>query len=145
MTKSLKEIIEDENMHYVGLYTAYGTDDIMKAMVGEIPTKITVDDVKEELIFHFEYGNVIFYHEQDCCENVYIESINGDIDDLVGVPLLVAEERVSSKEEAYGSSTWTFYVFRNIKTSIDIRWVGISNGYYSESVDIRFEKTNGNK
>jgi len=35
---------------------------------------------------------VRFQHHQDCCEHVYIEDICGDLDDLVGAPLIEAEE-----------------------------------------------------
>ena len=82
------------------------------------------------------------YHNQDCCECVYIESIVGDLSDLVGVPLLLAEEvggytpndsdsSITDSEESY---TWTFYKFGTIKGYVDVRWLGTSKGYYSESV-----------
>jgi hypothetical protein len=81
-------------------------------------------------------------HSQNCCEQVEIESITDDLSDLVGTPILLAEERVS--EETPGdytheyepeSQTWTFYTFRTIKGTVDIRWFGRSNGCYSESVE----------
>lgn len=84
------------------------------------------------------------YHAQDCCEFVYIESIVGDLQDLVGSPILMAEEATSSENpegasiKGSDSFTWTFYKFATRKGYIDVRWFGESNGYYSESVS--FEK-----
>ena len=96
-----------------------------------------------ELCFYLTETNYVrMYHSVDCCESVYIEDICGDLDDLVGATILYFEE-VSSDDmkpmsEYDESFTWTFYRIQTTKGSVDIRWYGTSNGYYSESVDIEF-------
>lgn len=106
---------------------------------GKIITKIDkIDD--DELIFHCQTGEVYkMYHEQQCCELVTIEDITGDLEDLIGSPVLVAEELsnddyVPDDHQFYEgeSYTWTFYKIATIKGYVDIRWFGTSNGYYSE-------------
>lgn len=81
---------------------------------------------------------VKFYHDQSCCESVYIEDVCGDLEDLVGSPLLVAEEvsGYTGPELDYESYTWTFYRFGTRRGSVTVRWLGTSNGYYSESVQV---------
>lgn len=108
------------------------TIDILKGLTLTKVEKIEDDEI------HFACGGreFVMYHEQDCCESVYIDDINGDLNDLVGSPILVAEERCEDYPEAYESGTWTFYTLRTNKGSVDIRWVGESNGYYSESVSV---------
>lgn len=106
----------------------------------------TVSATEDEVTFTTVDGDVYkLLHIQDCCESVYIESIVGDLQDLVGEPVLRADEeedlfdliRQSSKEESRDESyTWTFYKFATRKGYVDIRWYGSSNGYYSESVDL---------
>lgn len=90
----------------------------------------------EELFFTTQDGETFkMYHSQDCCESVYIEDIEGDLDSLVGNPIIVAEVASKDDPEASESGTWTFYKLATIKGHVDIRWYGSSNGYYSESVD----------
>lgn len=91
----------------------------------------------EELVFTGERSFKL-YHWQDCCETVEIAEIIGDLNDLVDTPILAAEERSEEgPEDNWYTSTWTFYEFRTIKGSVTIRWVGESNGCYSESVDFK--------
>lgn len=114
---------------------------VIKKIIGLVPVDIEVDE--ENIKMTFESGERAHWcHHQDCCESVEIVDIIGDFQDLIGHPLLVAEERTDCDEpspHAYSESyTWTFYTFRNIGGSVDVRWLGESNGYYSESVDMYF-------
>lgn len=114
------------------------SDLLSKTLSGVVAT----DD---EITFTTVDGEVYkMLHFQNCCESVYIESIVGDLEDLVGEPILLAEEaanlfdiiRESEKvPTSEDSHTWTFYKLATRKGYVDIRWYGTSNGYYSESVD----------
>ena len=107
------------------------------SLVGETIDKIDVIEGAENDEIHFHCGekHFVLQHFQDCCESVTIESIAGDTNDLIGSPVVMAEES-SSPESADGddSHTWTFYKLATAKGYVDVRWHGSSNGYYSEAV-----------
>jgi len=119
----------------------------IKDMIGLTP--VNIDQTDYRITFTFSNGATgHFYHCQECCERVEIEDVNGDWADLIGHPLLVADERVSDDHDGVvpdglcasdESNTWTFYTFRSIGGSVDVRWHGSSNGCYSESVYFDFE------
>lgn len=77
-------------------------------------------------------------HDQECCEYVWLQDMNGDIGDLVGEPILIAEERMKTglTDGRDASATATFYEIRTRKGGVTMTWRGESNGYYSESVDV---------
>lgn len=94
----------------------------------------------EEVVIQTSCGKrFILHHHQDCCEHVRLAEVIGDIKDLLGEPLIEAEE-VSSEgsppePEPHDCWTWTFYKMGTKKGFVTMRWLGESNGYYSESVD----------
>jgi hypothetical protein len=103
------------------------------------------------ITLHTADESFVMSHSQDCCESVDVEDVVGDIADLIGEPILLAEEVVSENEtpsdvspseDAYlgESYTWTFYKLRTRLGDVTLRWLGSSNGYYSESVN--FAKAN---
>jgi len=113
----------------------------IEALVGQIPIYIATNE-EDYFTFYLTNGyKVKLYHEQDCCESVYLESLTGSPDKLLYTPLIKAEERSNSPEmvDSYTSQTWTFYTFASAKGYVDLRWHGESNGYYSESIDIDTE------
>src|SRR5258708_2944403 len=116
-------------------------------LVGKTLTNVLIGPDEDRITFETEDGAIyLLSHTQDCCEYVTVESVVGDLTDLIGTPVLVANERASSddppnikelkeaqrKKDEYNydpeSQTWTFYTLRTIKGTVDIRWYGTSNG-----------------
>lgn len=94
----------------------------------------------ERVTIHLDQDEtIIFEHFQDCCENVrlydseYQGKLSGD--------LLEIRETTNKKDGAElgdDSSTWTYYNVYFSDGNLNMRWLGESNGYYSERVDVSF-------
>ena len=114
-----------------------------KELIGEKIVKVDVyrGGYEDTITFYCESGwEFHMYHDQDCCESVRIEDIDNNIDKLVGATILQAEESTSDSygdEGCLESCTWTFYKITDSNANYyTIRWLGESNGYYSEEVSV---------
>lgn len=118
----------------------YDRDNQIAMLIGK-----TIKSVKEDgdrILFVCTDGSAFeMYHMQDCCESVNIYDIKGKLDSLIGGAVIAAEEHVSGDWPAevptpdwVESFTWTTYVIQTDNAISVIRWLGQSNGYYSESV-----------
>lgn len=124
----------DLHRHYENEHQAV----LNAAFLGNWFTRVEVESGNTELVFY--RGDTKLYalgHQTDCCEAVWLEDINGDLDDLVHAPITKFEERTESSwsGDEYESTTWTFYHIATPKGTVILRWCGQSNGYYSETVD----------
>ena len=102
-----------------------------------------LEEESDEVLFYCNDRSIYkMYHEQDCCECVSIDDVNGNVDDLIGSKILQAEvytkDMEDEREDADSSGTYTFYNFATINGYVQVKWFGTSNGYYSEAVE--FEK-----
>ncbi len=115
-------------------------------LLGKTLIEVCAGEGEEQALFKTSEGHIYKQdHQQNCCECVEISEVIGDLDDLLNSPILLAEEvswdnEVPTEEPKvkteYGNSwTWTFYKLSTLKGSVTIRWLGESNGYYSEAVD----------
>lgn len=117
--------------------------DGIEVLVGETLTEVVgMAPGSEEVLFTTASGKRFrMAHSQDCCESVSLEDVVGDPTALVGHPLFVAREDTNSDEvsrpvkDYVESWTWTFYSFATTRGWVVLRWLGQSNGYYSERVD----------
>jgi hypothetical protein len=105
-------------------------------------TFTSVRATNDTVTFENDKVRYTLYHQDDCCESVYVEDIISDLEDLENLPLLISREDTNAEDPGtcQGESyTWTFYNFATYKGYVTIRFLGESNGYYSEEVYRRKE------
>jgi hypothetical protein len=147
--KYLKKFNEDNSSYKTdGIYIPSGESLKVEPedMIGKIPHYISYNNDSITFVCSSETEDEIYYifsHEQDCCEDVWLDDISGELDDLIGWPILRAEVKESKNKEPDpvngekdDSWTWTFYTLATISGYVDLKFFGTSNGYYSESIDV---------
>lgn len=135
---------EENKMYYPEL------NNFTEELLGKTLVNIKGEVGGDEIVMTTSEGEIYkLFHSQDCCEDVRIEDIVGDLNDLLDTPLLMADEAASKNEHPADiktipsqddSFTWTFYKLATVKGYVTLRWFGTSNGYYSERVSFVEQK-----
>lgn len=106
--------------------------DLRDQILVSVDARVGADEVR----FLLADGRVfVMLHRQDCCETVSLVDVCGDVADLREAQVLDAREEINADDSnSCESGTWTFYVLQTTKGAVTLRWLGMSNGYYSEGV-----------
>lgn len=108
----------------------------ISSLVGKTITSLYWDQYKSELTMidsdgiHHSLGGIS--GDGGC---VYVEDVNGNLDDLLNSPILMAEEKTAPAD---GSSIWSnyqdrhfFYEIATIKGAVHMRFFGEAGAYYA--------------
>lgn len=99
---------------------------------GKIFNKIIVDDNQ---IFFYCDDNIVYKLYDANNSGSELESIVGDLEDLINNPILSAEE-IKNEDSKFNCMIWTFYKLATIKGYVDIRWQGSNDGLYADEVSL---------
>ena len=110
---------------------------IDELIVGATFKSVTVGpgNQPESVAFETEDGRTFqMHHEQDCCEYVYLKKIKGDVNSLIGRPVVKASINYTHRDEG----TETEITIRVEKRgTVRFIWLGVSNGYYGETASFK--------
>lgn len=129
-------------------------EDIQAAAIGRtitsVRSRVYVAEAKErrwvpglakgcdEVCFDFGDEEALrFFHEPDCCESVTLEDFELQGEALGKILSLDEVANADGPDPGGESHTWTFYHLRTERGVLTMRWLGESNGYYSEEVSVR--------
>lgn len=120
-------------------------DEINYHLAKGIKKVVGLRQYSDEVIFICKDNYAVkMYHEQDCCESVYLDSADSidNNDDVYTdcnwcIMEIVDNVNWGAKSEWTESCTWTFYKMKTDKGYDTLRWYGESSGYYSEKVDLK--------
>ena len=101
----------------------------------------------QEYTFKLSDGTLVkFDHSQDCCEYVRVVKINGSASSVIGKPITLAEEdnpiEFGDIKEDTDQTITVFKIQVDDGSALEVVWLGESNGFYSEDVDVSFKGPN---
>ena len=106
-------------------------------LVGETLTHIDIDPENNEILLTTKSDKkIIIKHDQNCCESVKLVYYSPNWKKLIGKVIVDTSENAVSSMNGYDSRTDTDLTFSVDDATVITKWVGESNGYYSETVDI---------
>lgn len=110
-------------------------------ILGATITEVSVNS-DDKVLICTENGNILFFHSQDCCESVYLTSFEPDLKELVTDSIKEVIFHLEHDEDGYTSETTTYItILTNSNKTFKMVWVGSSNGYYSEDVNISYSQS----
>ena len=134
--------INPEYFELIPFTTNYKLPVAIEQLTGMAITAVIYKEDNESLLIHLNTHVLEMIHYRDCCETVYLADVVGNFEDLIGYPLLEVSESIVNIESAeYESTTASYYNFKTVKANVQLRWVGESNGYYSETVNCNLYPT----
>lgn len=93
-----------------------------------------VESSDRGILFHNEKEMYWLTHRQECCEEVYLESVDTDLSLLVNEKITIAE--VTTEENEDKNELWTFYRFGTKKGICVARFLSDTDTCYSVEVDL---------
>ena len=115
---------------------------ILKELIGKTFDKVYIED--DSLFLENKKEKYVLFQDTSCCDEGYLEDVCGDLENLIGNQLTIAEEFVGDSggkedpdyiDEDHYVLYYTFYKFATIKGYVTIRWMYTAiNSSYSEQV-----------
>lgn len=115
----------------------YGRKVSLHPIEGSTITAVFKDGKYDSVRIVTDRGELIFEHDQDCCEQVALEDGWDELSAMVGERITSVEAPSTDDAPVVDaeSYSWTFYKIETNKSSATLRFLGCSNGYYAEGVD----------
>ena len=150
--ETLRVINSEKDSHFKNFIIE---EEFFEKLKGKKIVNIYIENFKEKIdkiIFEIEDDLWIrIFHEQDCCEFVRLYDINGGkLEDLIGGTIgrfdwsssIEKEPNINDENTQDESFTWTFYRIATEKVFLTLRWLGESNGCYSEEMTVEVKNLN---